>query len=253
MTTIVFLHIPKTAGQTVHGALARAIGAENISPVRVHSQADADGQMPAGYRLYSGHLDWTGLDRLPVPRFVFSILRDPRERIASFYLYLEKEARALSPAALADPGNLGKNRVLNWSADDYFFGGDAGWSAFVRDHYDNAYTGYLACRTMRGHGALRALDTPAALARALEGARAIDRIYPVSGLDALAADLSGHLGRAISFTGPRVNVGPVAAGRPRWPELLSRFESDAAARRLDAFVERDSVLMEKLGLAGAPG
>jgi len=94
---IVFLHIPKTAGQSVHNALAEHVGAEHVSPVRVHTQSTGDhGQFPAGYSLYSGHLDWVELEKVPEPRFVFSILRDPKERIASFYFYLRKEAQRLS-------------------------------------------------------------------------------------------------------------------------------------------------------------
>ncbi|WP_430450438.1 hypothetical protein [Rhodophyticola sp.] len=65
-TTIVFLHIPKTAGQTIHSELARVVGAKAVSPVRVHTQAARGvAQMPPGYRLYSGHIDWEALDTLP--------------------------------------------------------------------------------------------------------------------------------------------------------------------------------------------
>ena len=85
---IVFLHIPKTAGQTVHSELLRIFGPEHTSPVRVHTQAGADGQFPEGYRFYSGHLDWETFDTADSDSFVFTVLRDPKDRIASFYFYL---------------------------------------------------------------------------------------------------------------------------------------------------------------------
>ena len=80
---IVFLHIPKTAGQTVHNELARAVGQQGVSPIRVHGQAPTpDDQLPKGHRFYSGHIDWLALDQIEKPRFVFSILRDPRGKIS---------------------------------------------------------------------------------------------------------------------------------------------------------------------------
>merc|ERR1711969_313057 len=137
---IVFLHIPKTAGQTIHNALAAMVGGRHVSPIRTHTQAPGDApQMPAGYALYSGHIDWTELETLPGGRFTFTVLRDPRERIASFYFFLLKEAEALDRDALERPQNYGKKLILQRSADDYFFGGPAGFNAFILDHYDNFY------------------------------------------------------------------------------------------------------------------
>lgn len=69
---IVFLHIPKTAGQAIHNGLITAVGGrEHVSPVRIHTQS-AD-QYPAGYRLYSGHLDWDHIDRIGPDRFSFRL------------------------------------------------------------------------------------------------------------------------------------------------------------------------------------
>ena len=157
MKPIVFLHIPKTAGQTIHSELARVIGAPHVSPIRVHTQAargpgHAAAQLPPGYRLYSGHLDWTALDSLPEDRFVFSVLRDPWERIASFYFYMLEQAQGLDAATLEDPSRIGFRMILTHSADDYFFGGDVQWQQFILDHYDNFYCSYFATRKMRVGG-----------------------------------------------------------------------------------------------------
>jgi hypothetical protein len=249
MTTIVFLHIPKTAGQTVHNALARAVGQSTVSPIRVHTQADEAAQMPAGYRLYSGHLDWTCLGSLPSDRFVFSILRDPRERIASFYFFLRKEAAALTEVDLARPENLGKLRALTWSADAYFFGGDANWQRFIRDHYENFYCSYFATKKMRGRGELRDMPSEAVLSRALSGAAELDAIYEISTLEALERDLAGLLRRPVQVTGVVQNAGPIDRDVRRWPKLLEIFESDESAERLEAYTTLDSALMTQLGLA----
>lgn len=246
MTPIVFLHVPKTAGQTVHGELVRLVGGPaHVSPVRVHTQAGASGQMPPGYRLYSGHIDWTAIDHLPPGRFAFTILRDPRERIASFYLYLREEARRLSPTELALPCNLGKCRVLSLSADDYFLGGDAMWQTFIRDHYDNFYTSYFATRRMRDRRALDVLSPGDAIAAAAAGLAGLQGVYDIGALDRLETDLAARFGTRPRLTGSFVNAGTAPRGEARWPRLLARLERDATARALAAFCDLDDALMHR--------
>lgn len=247
MTTVVFLHIPKTAGQTIHHALVKAVGgAKHVSPIRTHTQAPNGPQMPAGYRLYSGHLDWIELGSLPPDRFVFSVLRDPRERIASFYLYLLKEAQALDAEALKRPENLGKRRILEMSADDYFFGGDAAWQNFVRDHYDNFYCTYFATQKMRGRRALVGLDSADVMARALDGVQELDRVYATTDLSALEADIAARLGQTINVTESFHNTGGHEMNEARWPKLLALFERDASNARLAEFVSLDAALMHQV-------
>ena len=244
MTTVVFLHIPKTAGQTIHNALVKAVGGvEYVSPVRTHTQAPNGPQMPAGYRLYSGHIDWDELGNLPQDRFVFSVLREPRERIASFYLYLLKEAQALSPAALQRPENLGKRRILEMSADNYFFGGDAAWQNFVRDHYDNFYCAYFATRKMRGRRGLAGLNAAEMMAQAREGLAQLDGLYTTTGLTTLETDIAARLGQQINVARSFHNTGGHAAGEARWPKLLALFERDSSTAKLAKFASLDTELM----------
>lgn len=171
---IVFLHIPKTAGQTIHNALVAAVGGgKQVSPIRVHTQS-AD-QYPEGYRLYSGHLDWDHIYKAGPDRFSFTVLRDPAERIASFYFYLQKEARKLSASDLRK--NIGKRRALEWSADDYFFGGDNKWQAFILDHYNNFYCSYFSTRMMRGHARIAHLKPSELIGSAQSGLESLQGVY----------------------------------------------------------------------------
>lgn len=247
--TIAFLHIPKTAGQTVIRELARAFPQEALCPVRTHSDAPADAQMPPGYRLYAGHIDWIDLDMLPADRFAFTVLRDPRERIASFYFYLLREAAKLAPEDLQSKARTNMRMISTRSADDYFFGGDAAWQRFVRDHYDNFYCSYLITRKVRGWKQVRALDRETLVARALDGAGALQGVYATNDLEALEQDMERLLGTRPGLLDTYVNAGPDAAHARRWPDLLARFERDDSAERLDAFARADSVLMKRLGLA----
>lgn len=250
---IVFLHIPKTAGQTIHHALATMVGKKYVSPIRTHTQAQGDAkQMPPGYALYSGHLDWTELDSLPKGRFTFTVLRDPRERIASFYFYLLKEADALDADALNQPQNHGKKLILQRSAEDYFLGGPEHFNTFIRDHYDNFYTSYFATQKMRGRAELTDLAPADRLERARASAVRIDRIYPISGLADLEKDIASRYGPQISVAETYANAGPMARSESRWPKLMNRMATDKGRAALEDFAAADLELMHKLGVAIAP-
>jgi hypothetical protein len=245
---IVFLHIPKTAGQTIHNQLAQMVGAKSVSPIRVQSQAPKGPQMPTGYALYSGHIDWVEIETLDDP-FVFTVLREPTERIASFYFYLLSEARKLNASELALPGNAGKARILEMSAEDYFFGGTPAWQTFVRDHYDNFYCSYFATRLMRGGATARALAPDDLLKQALEGLATIDRVYHTDHLEVLEQDIEKMFGTTIKVSGNYVNAGEHDRSEPRWPKLAALLDSDDAIRRLEDFAANDNELMTRIRFA----
>ncbi len=236
---IAFLHIPKTAGQTIASEVRRVLGPDACSPVLTHTQAGPDAQMPPGYRFYGGHLDWVDLETLPEPRFSFTVLRDPRERIASFYFFLLREAQALAPEELEKPENAGKRRILSCAPDEYFFGGDRAWQLFVNDHYNNFYCNYFITRRIRGWRDVKDLSTKEKVSRALSAAEAVDRIYSVADLAPLEVDLGYVLGAPVRLAGNYKNAGPDAGRARRWPELLARFEDRSLAQCLEAFVEAD--------------
>lgn len=248
MRPIVFLHIPKTAGQTVHNEMARIVGEKAVSPIRVHTQAQGDAlQMPPGYRLYSGHIDWVELDNLDNP-FTFTVLRDPRERIASFYFYLLKEAQALSEAELQLPQFTGKRLVRTQSADDYFFGGNAGWQRFIDDHYAHFYCTYFATRKMRGYAQMQNMDLQEKVAAAQSGAQAISKIYSTRDLTPLEQDLQAELGARVNLVGNYHNAGNIERSAKRWPKLMDRLEKDAHRQRLEDYAAPDLALLEALGI-----
>lgn len=244
---IVFLHIPKTAGQTIHSELVRIVGQDATSPVRVHTQADTGGaQLPLGYGLYSGHVDWTHLDQLPDSRFVFTVLRDPLERMASFYFYLRRQAEGLSAQELQSPDRTGMRMALTRSADDYFFGGNPNWQRFIHDHYNNVYCTYFATCKMRGTKDIEHLNRDAIFDRARAGAGALDRVYTLADLGALEADIKTLTGQTIDVANRYVNAGPEAESAQRWPKLQATFEQDRSVRKIQRFARLDQRLMRRL-------
>ncbi|WP_349829310.1 sulfotransferase family 2 domain-containing protein [Brevibacterium litoralis] len=247
-SAIVFLHVPKTAGQTIHNELVRLVGGEKyVSPVRVHTQARPEEQLRPGYRLYSGHIDWSAIDQLAARRFVFTVLRDPQERIASFYFYLLKEARELSREQLDLPENTGKQKILEESPDDYFFGGDAAWQDFIRDHYDNFYCNYFASRLMRGRGTLVDVSRSDLIERASTALEGLNGVYTTDRLDRLEDDIHMRFGVRISVTDSFVNAGDRPAGEERWPRLARTFDDEKNAERLAEYASADEELMTRIG------
>lgn len=244
-TRIVFLHIPKTAGQSVHSELIKLVPSDAVSPIRVHTQAqDGAAQMPPDYLLYSGHLDWDTLGDVPDPRFVFMVLREPLERIASFYFYLLAKAQTLSEDALQQPHHTGMRMISTLSAEDYFFGGDKGWQRFIRDHYDNVQTTYLATRRMRGWAQINGMSQEDVLQQALASAEHIDGLYSTASLGRLEDDLERVTGIRPAIVGKRVNAGPETSTK-RWP-ALAKLLGVSGRQKLEQYAETDARLLNRL-------
>lgn len=244
---IVFLHIPKTAGQTIHTALCNAVGPEAVSPIRVHTQvADGPSQFPPGYRLYSGHLDWEAIERVPKPRFVFTVLRDPLERLASFYFYIRRQAERISLDELAKPNRIGMRMALLHGPDEYFFGGNEKWREFVRDHYHSVYCSYLISRRIRGFFSISKMNTSERVDLALKASKNLDGIYSVETLDVLQQDLHRKLGIEVDLTGRTVNAGPEGQGGGRWDRLNEIIEKDETRQGILEFVRSDQLLLSRI-------
>lgn len=247
---LVFLHIPKTAGQTVHMELEQKLGAQTVSPIRLHTQVkhEAD-QYPAGYRLYSGHLDWRDLSVVPEPRFVFTVLRDPLERLASFYFFLQRQAYDASAALLASGRGKAMREILARTPSDFFLGGGRNWNTWVRDHFDNFQTNYLATGQVRGRRRLADMAPDTLIDLALKNSQKIDAIYTTQTLSRLEKNLTPDLGERPVFQSRRANAAPSMNEELRWPQLAALLGSDAD--HVATFGQTDQKLIERLGLSDA--
>jgi len=250
MKKIVFLHIPKTAGQSVHSELFRIYGKRRTSPIRVHHQANQYQQFPEGYDLYSGHLDWHHPTHFEDDVFSFTVLRDPYERIASFYFYLRQKSLAASDRMLSMPEHTGLRRVKNWTPNDYFFGGDVAWRTFIKDHYDNFYCSYMATGKVRGTIEIAEISREVLIERAVKRAKQLSRIYQLSNLNFLEEDIYIITGHQVYIQSTRINAGPKVIHRSRWQDLMSLINDKPTQRRLEKFAESDVVFMKQLGDEG---
>lgn len=82
---VVFLHVPKCGGTTLHDILGQWYGAQNLHPERFNELYSYTGGQLASSRVFSGHYDYYATTLIPGPRTLISFLRDPAERLVSLY------------------------------------------------------------------------------------------------------------------------------------------------------------------------
>lgn len=94
---LVFLHVPKTGGTSLHAALARHFPPEAV--VHVAGPADwGDALVPAsGIRYIAGHTRFSAAALVPGPRRIVTVLREPAERIVSLHVFWKRHQDARSP------------------------------------------------------------------------------------------------------------------------------------------------------------
>jgi Sulfotransferase family len=82
---VVFLHIPKTAGTSFHLLLTQYFGEQETCPIRNRQLDQVGDSLLSSYRLFSGHYFFNQIERIPAPRKLVTILREPRNRLISLY------------------------------------------------------------------------------------------------------------------------------------------------------------------------
>lgn len=94
--TIIFLHIPKTAGTTLNQVIDRQYPAKQVysfGPVAQES-LEAYKQMPeverTRFRVVRGHMGFGFHQWVPGAATYFTILRDPIDRVISFYYFVQR-------------------------------------------------------------------------------------------------------------------------------------------------------------------
>lgn len=101
---LVFMHIPKTGGTSLHHLLQPAFTAEETCPTRfaeLYRYSDAE---LGRWRFFSGHFRMDEIRRIPPPAYRMTLLRDPVERIVSLWRFWRRigfsfPAPAPGPAA----------------------------------------------------------------------------------------------------------------------------------------------------------
>jgi hypothetical protein len=89
--TVIFLHIPKTAGSTLFSLARRQYKADAIFHVMSRDYSDfkeLQEDRRNKFELVGGHMCFGVHEHIPGPSTYFTILRHPLERVLSYYYYL---------------------------------------------------------------------------------------------------------------------------------------------------------------------
>lgn len=254
---LLFLHIPKTAGQSVHAAIEKAFGKSSVCPARVNDQLRLlTAEELSRYRVFSGHFDWEPFDKLGNSLVTFTVLRDPLERILSFYFYLRSEGERLTSDERRKPEKAGLRAAFELSPDEYFLGASPELRNFIDDHYDNFYTYYFASRRYHGRGPLldkvrRGLISEDNLIEiAFGNISKIDKVFSVVRMD----EVFGFIKK---FSGPEggdeggsyiLNRNGSIPHTARQSKLRELGAGDRAITRISEFCNLDNQLFSHLGL-----
>jgi hypothetical protein len=258
---IVFLHIPKTAGQSVHAALVNAFGEEATCPARVNTQLSAYSISALNrYQVFSGHFDWSMLDCIKGPKYVFTVLREPMDRILSFYFFLRDEAARLSPAEMATTQRQNMKAAATLSPIEYFTGGTPHLRRFIDDHYDNFYAYYFAGRNFRSRGELAAkisrgeMTLDEVMANALDNLAQLDGVFTVERIDKVFAMIRSMGGRSPSGDEQfRVNVNSNLSTHERRDKLIELGADEKTLARIESFCTLDDQIWRRYASAAAAG
>lgn len=239
---VVFLHIPKTAGQSIHAALEESFGKDRVCPARVNDslQKMSIAELNS-YSVFSGHLDWAFLDCIKGPKYIFTILREPRDRILSFYFYMRKEAAKLPPEVLGLPQNAGKKAAIEGGPDHYFCGGPAHVRSFLDAHYDNFYTYFFAGRHYLARNQLWPLLSRGEMAPeelvdlAKANMKELDGIFSFSRMDEVFKAIRDLSGVEIAADNYRVNANTEVEAGDRLSQLLKLGAAEKTLEKLEQY------------------
>jgi hypothetical protein len=134
---IVFLHIMKTAGSSIRRRLEElAEGA----PIWRREVDGRPGDVPAGqlrpYRVVMGHFNILDARHVPPPRRIFTVLRDPRERLVSHYHFAHRHRAGVVQERGMEFAQLARQHTL----EDFLALPDP----LVQDQFKNVMTRLLA-------------------------------------------------------------------------------------------------------------
>lgn len=236
---IVFLHIEKTAGTAIRNAIEPLLGGRAIWDLdRDGRPGNAPPEALAACGLVAGHFTITDARHVPGPRRIFTVLREPRERLLSLCHYYARHTEDGAAVRGREVMRIARGCTL-----EQFL---AHPDPLVRGSVQNGMTCMLAgdyrpvgpdAYARPWEGPRAAITGPQLLARALTNLFALDFIGFVDRLEADRAALMAAIGLPDPGAFPRANtkelVNERLAARPE-PEVTPRVaELIEAATDLD--------------------
>jgi hypothetical protein len=195
-----FLHLPKTAGNSIREFASRFFQQRHVCPVIYDAELRAIGDEELrSYRMFAGHLDWASLDRVDGPSFTFTVLREPLDRVLSFYFYLRNTGAKLDATQLETPDKRGMRAALTLPPDEFFCGGPRPVRRQLDTTMDNLYAYYFAGRSFGMRREIhvgKGISEAELLRLANWNLDLLDGIYAIDDLGPLQKDIVARFGHA---------------------------------------------------------
>jgi hypothetical protein len=133
---LVFLHIPKTGGTTLHHHFAAHFAPDEIFPERFSRLHRYTPEELGRYRYFSGHFNFDQIRTIPGPLFIVTVLRDPTERLlSSYYFWRRHKAEVVARRQLEGPAIARAGPMVDFLRSTHHE---------VQDSINNTMTRYLA-------------------------------------------------------------------------------------------------------------
>ncbi len=103
---LIFQHIPMTGGTTLREQISMAFDSTEICPYRFGLPKECSAEELEGYRFFSGSFTPEEIHRIPGEKYVFTVLREPRERLLSLLKVSDRHVLLGDGPLLARSGSV---------------------------------------------------------------------------------------------------------------------------------------------------
>lgn len=238
---LVFLHIPKCGGTTLHNMLVDWQGENAQHPERHNNLYFYSARDLASKTLFSGHYDYYSTTLIPGPRKMITFLRDPRSRLVSLYNFHRSHREEI-----IERYNLSLARWANmYDIDEYFA------NPVVRAHpaVNNAMARYFSDQPQLGAhaGNVAAGDTPVEVLcdQAKRNLRKFDFIGLVEDYDNSIQRLAHILGQTVPEKIEKArNFKTLMETDPHMKQIEEQSATEETQRLMDDIVKQDEIVYD---------